>query len=229
MPSPPPPSGHFEGGSFFIKGKVRKQINKKDMRKRKVTYGVQGMMTYQALIPAGRVNVKLTFEGGSVTASGRRPATFTTDNFMIQQIIENSEDFRKGKIFRYRVLILDENVEIEMNKPEHHHHHHPHHPEEGKGCPGRDFEVEIPDNEGVDIEEAEKTETEEIEEPEKDEISVETEVGAVSEEIPGLEFSSNDEAKDYLAAHFSVEGLKLHTRKDIIEAGKGLGIEIRFK
>lgn len=202
------------------------------MRNKRITYGVPGMMTYQAVLMAGRTKIKVLFQDGSMTASGRRPATFTTDNFMLQQIIENSNEFKKGKIFRYRVLILDGNVEIEKNKPSDicppHHHHHHHSSDEG--C-GGSFDVEVPEESGnVENEvETEPKPEKEIEDESDPAIEQESEVAAESEEIPGLEFSSNDDAKDYLAEHFDVSGIKLHTRKDIIAAGESFGVEIKFK
>lgn len=68
------------------------------MKKKKITYGVSGMMEYQAVIKVGRNNMKVLFSDGSVSAMGVNPATFTTENFMVQHAIENSSDFKRGRI-----------------------------------------------------------------------------------------------------------------------------------
>ncbi len=46
----------------------------------KKTYGVNGMMEWNAIIPVGRTSVRVHFTGGTVTGYGVSPATFTTDN-----------------------------------------------------------------------------------------------------------------------------------------------------
>lgn len=69
---------------------------------KKKTYGVQGYMEWQALIRCGKATVTVHFSGGSLTGYGVTPAEFTTENPMTQAIIENSDYFKKGKIFLMR-------------------------------------------------------------------------------------------------------------------------------
>ena len=57
------------------------------MKKKRITYGVPGMMEYQSLIRLGMGTLKVNFSGGSMNAIGVTPATFTTSNFLIQQAI----------------------------------------------------------------------------------------------------------------------------------------------
>lgn len=64
----------------------------------KKTYGVAGMMEWNALITAGRATVRVHFTGGTVTGYGVTPATFSTDNSALQEIIENSYWYKKGRI-----------------------------------------------------------------------------------------------------------------------------------
>lgn len=64
----------------------------------KKTYGVIGMMEWNALIPAGRTTVRVHFTGGTVTGYGVSPATFTTDNPAVIHLIEHSHWFRNRKI-----------------------------------------------------------------------------------------------------------------------------------
>lgn len=64
----------------------------------KKTYGVSGMMEWNALIPAGRTTVRVHFTGGTMTGYGVSPATFTTDNPAVIHLIEHSHWFRNRKI-----------------------------------------------------------------------------------------------------------------------------------
>jgi len=64
----------------------------------KKTYGVNGMMEWNAIIPAGRTTVRVHFTGGTVTGYGVSPATFTTDNPAVIHLIEHSHWFRNRKI-----------------------------------------------------------------------------------------------------------------------------------
>ena len=78
------------------------QKNQIQMKAKKKTYGVQGYMEWQALIRCGKATVTVHFSGGSLTGYGVTPAEFTTENPMTQAIIENSDYFKKGKIFLMR-------------------------------------------------------------------------------------------------------------------------------
>ena len=59
-------------------------------------------MEWVALIECGKATVKVHFSGGSLTGYGVTPAEFTTQNPMTQAIIENSKEFKNGKIFLHR-------------------------------------------------------------------------------------------------------------------------------
>lgn len=183
------------------------------MQKKKITYGINGMMTYQAIFHAGASVVKVLFSDGSITASGKKPATFTTDNFMLQHIIEQSKEFKEGFIFRYRTLLLNEKVHLDRNHratvipPEHPHdkgdckHEH--------GCKehdkaSKDEDRKNPEDEGL------------------------MEVEEVSDISPKV-FSCNDEAKDWLNEHYDTTNLKMRTRSEIMDSAKILGVEISFE
>lgn len=83
------------------------------MKKRRITYGVKNKVAYQTIIKVGKCSMMIEFKDGSVTAIGSEPATYTTDNLMIQDSIERSELYKKGGIKRYRVIELDEEVPVE--------------------------------------------------------------------------------------------------------------------
>lgn len=52
------------------------------MKKKKITYGVSGMMEYQAIIKIGKATMKVPFSEGSMTAMGVNPARFTTGKYV---------------------------------------------------------------------------------------------------------------------------------------------------
>lgn len=83
------------------------------MKKKRVTYGVSGMMEYQAVIKIGKATMKVPFSEGSMTAMGVNPAKFTTDNYVVQHAIEQSGDFKRGRIHIVSVIELDEDIRIE--------------------------------------------------------------------------------------------------------------------
>ena len=62
------------------------------------TYGVSGLMEWQAVIRCGRATVNVLFTGGSVTGYGVSPAEYTTENPVVQAIIEGSEYYKSGRI-----------------------------------------------------------------------------------------------------------------------------------
>ena len=61
-------------------------------------YGVKGLTDYEALIPAGRGEIRVSFTGGALTGYGVTPATFSTSDPVIQIMIERSPQFLSGKI-----------------------------------------------------------------------------------------------------------------------------------
>lgn len=74
------------------------------MNAKRKTYGVSGYMEWVALIECGKATVKVHFSGGSLTGYGVTPAEFTTQNPMTQAIIENSKEFKSGKLFLLREI-----------------------------------------------------------------------------------------------------------------------------
>ena len=152
------------------------------MKKKRITYGVYGMMQYQTDVFVGKSKVRVEFEDGSTTAYGVIPAQFTTDNIMIQFAIESSADFKKGKIKRIKTDILNEELVV-----------------------GRNTVV-------VDEAKEEATETEEATIKEADSGTETKEQALIDEEKqPGvaeegenvgveyLEFEGNEEAREYLS------------------------------
>lgn len=67
-------------------------------------YGINGLLEWHGYVVNGGVKMKVDFTNGSVTAFGVAPATFTTKDALTQHIIENSEQFKDGKIVIVRTV-----------------------------------------------------------------------------------------------------------------------------
>ena len=184
------------------------------MKKKRITYGVSGMMEYQTIIRFGKNTLKVTFTGGSMNAIGVTPATFTTNNFLIQQAIENSNEFTRGRIRIVKFVELDEELRIER----------------AKAAPAAVSQniaeaPAAPNAEGVNIVEETKGETAEQTSPTKEPVTEKQENVAMMTQV---EFSCNDDAKDYLEETFGFVRSKLHNRDDIVAAGKAHSVDIIF-
>lgn len=62
------------------------------------TYAVHGLTECELLIPAGHARLRIRFSGGSLSALGSVPATFTTRSRTVMQLIEKSPQFVQGRI-----------------------------------------------------------------------------------------------------------------------------------
>lgn len=202
------------------------------MKKRRVTYGVYNLVEWQAAIRMGKARVKVPFTGGAITTQGVTPATFTTSDPVVQLAIECSVEFKSGRIKIVRTRDLGGDVEIEVNNsgatdgiplPRHH---------EKREETAGEVEETAPKAE----ETAGKTEAGAAEKA-ADGIAGKTEAAVnESEEIPEkcvqsmtqVEFSCNDDARDYLEQNFGFIRSKLRNREDILNAGKSKNVEILF-
>jgi hypothetical protein len=72
----------------------------------KKTYGVEGLIDWQVNLKAGKTTLVVNFTGGGLTSYGVTPAQYTTENILYQFIIENSKEFKKGKIKLLRKVEL---------------------------------------------------------------------------------------------------------------------------
>lgn len=82
------------------------------------TYGVEGLIDWQTEIKAGRARLALTFTGGGLTSFGVTPAMYTTENILYQSIIENSDQFKRGKIRLVRSVPLSKKPVAKVSKEE---------------------------------------------------------------------------------------------------------------
>ena len=187
----------------------------KAMKKKVITYGVYGMMEYQTVIKMGKSSMKVNFSDGSINSFGQNPAKFTTKNFMIQHAIEHSYDFRRGLIQIINEHELDEEVQISHNPVAIE-------PEFGDD----EVKAKVEDVVSGGTDGLEGTEVSDVTEGTDAEVSDVTE-GAESSATE-VEFSTNDEAKQYLESQFGGQRSKLRTRADIEKAGMQYGVKIYF-
>lgn len=222
------------------------------MKKKRITYGVYGMMEYQAIIKIGRATLKVMFTDGSITAMGQNPAQYTTSDFIVQHAIENSSDFKKGRIHVVSTIELDDELHIERNpakpstrtakvaakavidnKPTEAFSSHTTSVAEDVA----DETTEEADAGGVvtPTDEADAETIEEEPETESDPEAVEdtTSEEAATEDNAAegkteVEFTDNQEAKDYIFKNFGVKPGSMRNREDIKAVGETYGVKITF-
>ena len=205
------------------------------------------MMEYQSIIKIGRATLKVLFTDGSMTAIGQNPAKYTTSDFLVQHAIENSSEFKRGRITVVDTIELDEEVRIERNPAKPTTLHAPS-PAEAKPVAATAAKVEEPqdiadepteETNAVDADEAESamldTPAPEVDiEPIEDEVpSTEEDAAELSESdneegLTEVEFSTNQEAKDYLTKTFGVKSGTMKNRADIVAIGEANGVKIIF-
>lgn len=61
-------------------------------------YAVEGLTEWIALISVGKVKIRVPFTGGSMSGYGCVPATFATASKALCKLIEDSPQFKSGKI-----------------------------------------------------------------------------------------------------------------------------------
>lgn len=76
------------------------------MNKTLKTYAVYGLIEWHAQLRSGKAVLNVDFTGGT-TGYGTTPAMYSTDNLVKQCIIENSIQFKRGKIKLYSMTELD--------------------------------------------------------------------------------------------------------------------------
>lgn len=222
------------------------------MKKKRITYGVYGMMEYQAIIKIGRATLKVMFTDGSITAMGQNPAQYTTSDFIVQHAIENSSDFKKGRIHVVSTIELDEELHIERNpakpstrtakvaakavidnKPTEAFSSHTTSVAEDVA----DETTEEADASGVvtptDEEDAETIEEEPETESDPEAVEDTTSEEAATEDNAAegkteVEFTDNQEAKDYIFKNFGVKPGSMRNREDIKAVGETYGVKITF-
>lgn len=221
------------------------------MKKKRITYGVYGMMEYQAIIKIGRATLKVLFTDGSMTSIGQNPAKYTTSDFLTQHAIENSSDFKRGRIQVVNTIELDEDVRIERNPAK------PstqtanvaakavidNKPTEASSSHTTPVAEDVADETTEEADAGVVTPTDEadaetIEEEPETESETNVEEDTTSEETAAedntaegkteVEFTDNQEAKDYIFKNFGVKPGTMRKREDIKAVGATYGVKITF-
>lgn len=204
------------------------------------------MMEYQSIIKIGRATLKVLFTDGSMTAIGQNPAKYTTSDFLVQRAIENSSEFKRGRITVVDTLELDEEVRIERN---------PAKPSTQQAPVTKKEVVEDKPNEAslslsksvADDDAVSGTADEPTDDANADTPTPEVDIAPVEDEVPSaeenvaefsesdnedglteVEFSTNQEAKDYLTKTFGVKSGTMKKRADIVAIGEANGVKIIF-
>lgn len=80
------------------------------------TYGVSGLMDWTTQIKAGKGSVSVHFTGGALTAYGVTPAKYSTSNPFFQSVIENSKQFKSGRIELLGTMEVPDDAETKARK-----------------------------------------------------------------------------------------------------------------
>lgn len=205
------------------------------------------MMEYQSIIKIGRATLKVLFTDGSMTAIGQNPAKYTTSDFLVQHAIENSSEFKRGRITVVDTIELDEEVRIERNpaKPSTQQA-----PSLAEAKPVAATAAKVEEPHDIADEPTEKTDAvdaDEVESAMLDTPAPEVDIEPIEDEVPSteedaaelsesdnedglteVEFSTNQEAKDYLTKTFGVKSGTMKNRADIVAIGEANGVKIIF-
>lgn len=79
------------------------------------TYGIHGLLEWHGTIHSNGMTMQLDFTNGSTTAYGIAPASYSTKNELTQHIIENSDEFKSGRIRLIRSIVLAEDKKPAAN------------------------------------------------------------------------------------------------------------------
>lgn len=219
------------------------------MKKYKKTYAILNLSEKHTIFHLGKTKVHVSFTGGIVTKKGVTPATFTTDNPVIQLAIENSEKFKKGEVTLLTKYPMQGEVKIGKNEPEPPATEQPKSaaelirqvapqpepvaplppmPEQAKAEATEEVAAEA--TEGAEAENALAAETEESAATDG-ENDPEAEAQEEAKDETGLtvvEVSCKDVAKQYLQEHFDEKPAPLRTIADVQECAAKYGIKFNF-
>ena len=200
------------------------------MKKYKKTYAILHLAEKRTTFHLGKTKVHVSFTGGQVTKKGVTPATFTTDDPIVQLAIENSKDFENGAITLLSTYPVQGEVKIGMNPPE---------TVETEALNAIMPETEqraaaiAPETTVTDTAEKnpEPNPEPQIEEAAQDEVEAETEKNPEEGDTNNLEtveVSCKDVAKQYLEEHYGENPTPLRTIKDVQECASKYGIRFDF-
>lgn len=222
------------------------------MKKYKKTYAILHLAEKHTVFSLGKTKVHVSFTGGIVTKKGVTPATFTTDDPIVQLAIETSKEFKKGAVTLQSCYPMKGEVKIGMNPPK------PDKTVENfiRGALNKEVQeageehqpsggtLSAPDNEAEDMltreasgsrpqhgfaEGKEAEETEESVEAEEAVAADEEEEADVETDGPEVvEVSCKDVAKQYLQEHYGENPAPLRTIANVQECAAKYGITFMF-
>lgn len=198
------------------------------MKKYKKTYAIHNLAEKHTTFHLGKTKVHVSFTGGQVTKKGVNPATFTTEDPIVQLAIEKSKAFVDGAVILLAKYPMQGEVKIGMN------------PQKPKTDLSRvaaenaanPIQEEAPidkpeDNPEPTPEPATETAEESAQEEETvEEQAGQEDAGASNPEV--VEVSCRDVAKQYLQEHFGENPAPLRTIANIQECAAKYGITFNF-
>jgi hypothetical protein len=176
---------------------------------KKVTYATPTLMEYVAIIKMGKATLRVPFSGGTITAYGVNPATFTTSNPIYQRAIESSEPYLNGRIVKLSEVALSGAPKIKLE-----------HNEEKAQAPS----AEVPEQqtESESASEDEQVADEPTEESEQSEEVPEAESDA---ELTKVTVTCLEDAAAYLKENFGVANRQVRSKASAEKIGKANGVE----
>ena len=81
-----------------------------DKNKNKIirkTYAARGLLDFRMVINVTGAVLRLCFSGGYMGTNGVVPAKYTTENEALQKIIENTRNFKSGRVYVSRKEVIE--------------------------------------------------------------------------------------------------------------------------
>lgn len=192
--------------------------HKTAMKKYKKTYAILNLSEKHTIFHLGKTKVHVSFTGGIVTKQGVTPATFTTDNPVVQLAIENSDKFKKGEVTLLTQYPMQGDVKIGRNEPEEA-------PHSGPGGAEAPMQSQIMDGETP---EDKQTPAAIVPVQPADAAEPEVSTGTAESGLEVIEVSCKDVAKQYLQEHYDEKPAPLRTIADVQECAAKHGITFSF-
>lgn len=80
------------------------------------TYGIRGLLEWHGIVSAGKIKMEVSFTNGSTTSVGVSPASFITKDELTQFVIENSDQFKNGRIVLVREIEVPDDEATKARK-----------------------------------------------------------------------------------------------------------------
>ena len=82
-----------------------------------VVYATPNLMEWGMNVKVGKTTVHVFFQGGQPQQNSGKPAQFRTDNPILQHAIENSPEFKSGRIYRKTEYVAEGESEVKVLSP----------------------------------------------------------------------------------------------------------------